>query len=83
MPAAFFQSVLDLIVKTSTDLPPDVRAAMKVAMEKEEEGNRCVRRVGDAIDSTDECVDTSAIFVMDLSRLLRLGKSVQLHRPAG
>ena len=25
---AFFDSVLDLIVKTSTELPPDVRAAM-------------------------------------------------------
>jgi fumarate hydratase class I len=40
MAAAFFESVLSLIVKTSTDLPPDVRAAMKVAMEQEEEGNR-------------------------------------------
>ena len=28
----FFDSVLDLIVRTSTDLPPDVRAAMKGAM---------------------------------------------------
>ncbi len=36
MPAAFFDSVLSLIVKTSTDLPPDVRAAMKVAMAKED-----------------------------------------------
>ncbi len=36
MPAAFFQSVLDLIVRTSTDLPPDVRAAMKVAMTRED-----------------------------------------------
>ena len=26
---AFFDSVLELIVKTSTDLPPDVRAAMR------------------------------------------------------
>ena len=32
---AFFDSVLDLIVKTSTDLPPDVRAAMKGAMAAE------------------------------------------------
>jgi fumarate hydratase class I len=35
MPAAFVDSVLALIVKTSTDLPPDVRAAMKVAMAQE------------------------------------------------
>jgi len=32
MLAAFSDSVLQLIVRTSTDLPPDVRAAMKAAM---------------------------------------------------
>src|ERR671912_1338020 len=32
----FFDSVLDLIVKTSTDLPPDVRAAMKGAIGAEQ-----------------------------------------------
>jgi fumarate hydratase class I len=37
---AFFDSVLSLIVKTSTDLPPDVRAAMRVAMNEEPEGTR-------------------------------------------
>jgi len=31
----FFDSVLSLVVKTSTELPPDVRAAMKVAMASE------------------------------------------------
>ena len=36
----FFESVLALIVKTSTDLPPDVRAAMKAAMGTEEAGTR-------------------------------------------
>jgi len=29
---SFFDSVLELIVKTSTDLPPDVRAAMRGAI---------------------------------------------------
>ena len=37
---AFFDSVLDLIVKTSTELPPDVRAAMATAMGSEPEGTR-------------------------------------------
>src|SRR5260221_8146049 len=32
---AFFDSILDLIVKTSTELPPDVRAAMKTALVSE------------------------------------------------
>ena len=37
---AFFDSVVSLIVKTSTDLPPDVRAAMKVAMGQEASGTQ-------------------------------------------
>ena len=40
MMPAFFESVLDLIVRTSTDLPPDVRAAMRVAMTAEPAGTR-------------------------------------------
>jgi len=32
---SFFDSVLQLIVRTSTDLPPDVRAAMKTALRDE------------------------------------------------
>jgi fumarate hydratase class I len=43
MPSAFFESVLSLVVKTSTDLPPDVRAAMKVAMGQEEHGTRAAQ----------------------------------------
>src|SRR6266481_2179268 len=37
---AFFDSVLQLIVRTSTDLPPDVRAAMKHSLVSEPEGTR-------------------------------------------
>ena len=35
MPSAFFDSMVSLIVRTSTDLPPDVRAAMAVARSAE------------------------------------------------
>ena len=38
MSSAFFESVLSLVVRTSTDLPPDVRAAMKAAMNQEDAG---------------------------------------------
>src|SRR5918997_3471182 len=38
--SAFFDSVVSLIIKTSTDLPPDARAAMRVAMNEEPEGSR-------------------------------------------
>src|SRR5918998_686766 len=37
---AFFDSVVTLIVKTSTDLPPDARAAMRAAMNEEPEGTQ-------------------------------------------
>jgi fumarate hydratase class I len=40
MPNALFDSVLDLIVKTSTDLPPDVRSAMRQADSTESPGTR-------------------------------------------
>jgi len=40
MPASFFDSVVALIVKTSTDLPPDVRSAMKAAMGQESAGTQ-------------------------------------------
>jgi fumarate hydratase class I len=36
----FFDSVVELIVKTSTDLPPDVRAAMRAAMGAEQPETR-------------------------------------------
>lgn len=36
----FFDSVVGLIIKTSTDLPPDARAAMRAAMDEEPEGSR-------------------------------------------
>lgn len=36
----FFDSVVALIIKTSTDLPPDARAAMRAAMDEEPEGSR-------------------------------------------
>jgi fumarate hydratase class I len=37
---SFFDSVLQLVIRTSTDLPPDVRAAMKTALGVEPPGTR-------------------------------------------
>jgi fumarate hydratase class I len=37
---AFFDSVVDLVTRTSTDLPPDVRAAMQQALGAEEPATR-------------------------------------------
>ena len=44
---SFFDSVLQLIVRTSTDLPPDVRAAMKIALGAEPAGTRAVAGADD------------------------------------
>jgi hypothetical protein len=41
---SFFDSVLQLIVRTSTDLPPDVRAAMTTALGTEPAGRGRRRR---------------------------------------
>jgi fumarate hydratase, class I len=62
----FFDSVLALIVKTSTDLPPDARAAMRAAMNEEPVGTRAHQAlaiIGQNIDqaAADEgaiCQDT-------------------------
>ena len=43
---SFFDSVLDLVIKTSTELPPDVRAAMKTAMAREKEGSQASQAFG-------------------------------------
>jgi fumarate hydratase class I len=37
---SFFESMVSLVVRTSTDLPPDVRAAMQVARGQEAEGTQ-------------------------------------------
>src|SRR5712691_11360386 len=37
---SLFDSVLQLIIRTSTDLPPDVRAAMKTSLAAEPAGTR-------------------------------------------
>ena len=56
MLTAFSDSVLQLIVKTSTDLPPDVRAAMKTAIGAE----RAETRSGQALAIIAENVDQAA-----------------------
>ena len=63
---SFLESIVTLIVKTSTDLPPDVRAAMRLAMNEEPEGSRASQAlaiIGQNIDQASEgegaiCQDT-------------------------
>jgi fumarate hydratase class I len=58
MASAFFESVLTLIVRTSTDLPPDVRTAMKAAMTLETVGTQSAQAlsiIGQNIDLAADC----------------------------
>jgi fumarate hydratase class I len=63
---AFFDSVVSLIVKTATDLPPDVRAAMKHALATEQDATsakQALNIIGQNIDQAAEvegaiCQDT-------------------------
>jgi fumarate hydratase, class I len=54
----FFDSVLSLVVKTSTDLPPDVRAAMKTAIVEEPpatQSGQALAIIAENIDLAEEC----------------------------
>ena len=52
----FFDSVVALIIKTSTDLPPDVRAAMKHAIDTEDTASRA----GQALNIIGQNIDQAA-----------------------
>src|SRR2546430_12932965 len=54
----FFDSVLSLVVKTSTELPPDVRAAMKTAMAEEPattQSGQALAIIAENIDLATDC----------------------------
>jgi len=58
MPSPFFESVLALIVRTSTDLPPDVRAAMSTAIAQESpatQSGQALAIIATNIDQAAEC----------------------------
>jgi fumarate hydratase class I len=65
MPSAFFDSVLALIVKTSTDLPPDVRAAMRVAIAEEPSGTRSAQALAIIAQNIDQAADCEGAICQD------------------
>src|SRR5881628_2220735 len=62
---SFFDSVLQLIVRTSTDLPPDVRAAMKTALDAEPDGTRSSQALTIIAQNIDLAVDTEGAICQD------------------
>src|SRR5256712_1521420 len=62
---AFFDSVLSLIVRTSTDLPPDVRAAMKVAMAEEPAATQSGQALAIIAENIDQAADCEGAICQD------------------
>src|SRR5262245_31291065 len=61
----FFESVLDLIVRTSTDLPPDVRSAMKTTLTSEPAGTRSAQALTIIAQNIDLAVDNEGAICQD------------------
>src|ERR1051326_8941781 len=62
---SFFDSVLQLIVRTSTDLPPDVRAAMKTALDAETAGTRSSQALTIIAQNIDLAADAEGAICQD------------------
>src|SRR5688572_22469619 len=62
---SFFDAVLQLIVRTSTDLPPDVRAAMKIACVAEPEGTRSAQALTIIAQNIDLAADSEGAICQD------------------
>src|SRR5947199_8565153 len=62
---SFSESVVQLIVRTSTDLPPDVRAAMKHATAVEPAGTRATQALTIIAQNIDLAVDSEGAICQD------------------
>jgi fumarate hydratase class I len=74
----FFDSVLQLIVRTSTDLPPDVRAAMRWARGTEPEGTRASQALNIIAQNIDLAVDHEGAICQDTGM-----PTFDVHVPVG
>jgi fumarate hydratase class I len=75
---SFFESVLQLIVRTSTDLPPDVRAAMKHAVSAEPAGTRAAQALNIIAQNIDLAVDHEGAICQDTGM-----PTFEVHVPVG
>jgi fumarate hydratase, class I len=78
MLSSFFSSVLDLIVKTSTELPPDVRAAMSTALGSEPAGTRSSQALTIIAQNIDLAVDNEGAICQDTGM-----PTFEIHAPVG
>ncbi len=75
---SFFESVLQLIVRTSTDLPPDVRAAMKHAVAAEPDGTRAAQALNIIAQNIDLAIDHEGAICQDTGM-----PTFEVHVPVG
>src|SRR4029079_14943245 len=75
---SFFDSVLQLIVRTSTDLPPDVRAAMSHALAAEPQGTRASQALTIIAQNIDLAVDHEGAICQDTGM-----PTFEVHVPRG
>ena len=62
---SFFDSVVSLVVRTSTDLPPDVRAAMRVAIAEEAPGTQSAKALSIIAQNIDQAADCEGAICQD------------------
>ncbi len=62
---AFFGSILELVIKTSTDLAPDVRAAMKAALGSEPAGTQSAQALTIIAENIDQAADGEGAICQD------------------
>src|SRR5438094_8781200 len=65
MASGFFDSVVSLIVRTSTDLPPDMRAAMSVAIGQETPGTQSAQAPNVIAQNIDQAADCEGAICQD------------------
>ena len=65
----FFASILDLIIRTSTDLAPDVRAAMKAAVNAEPAGTQAAQALAIIAENIDQAATDQGAICQDTGML--------------
>jgi fumarate hydratase class I len=78
MLAEFFSSMLELIVKTSSELPPDVRAAMKTATDLEPADTRAGQALSIINFNIDQAADVEGAICQDTGM-----PTFEIHVPRG
>jgi fumarate hydratase, class I len=74
----FYESILDLVIKTSTDLPPDVRAAMKTALTNEPAGTQSAQALTIIAENIDQAADGEGAICQDTGM-----PTFEIKAPAG